>query len=403
MHRALRRTIRVVVVAALVGLLGAASPAARLVYGLLWVKPVVEMGPCLFTVALPANRAEGCIPWTRRETSGPAFHAPSGLVIAGGSDGRLRAINATNGDVVYATETPGAVVARPTLSGPRAYMGTDDGHVVRVDVTSGRITWDSEVDGEVSEPVVRYGDAVYAVTGLDSLYAFDEGSGATRWVHRHALPRGITLRGQGRPLVASVQLEDGSFEERVFVGHASGTLFALDPATGEPLQQVDLARSEAFNDLDSDPVLQAGNLIVASHATGLFALDPVTLAERWTLAEKGIVRVSTAGPFMIVAAAAGTVLGIDARNGSIRWRFTYEKGSPTRLHVKGGRVHFGSDRGPLYVLDLFSGRPLQYYGSGLGVAADLDLVGDMLFMISTAGSLHALSNDFHGPAQRKRR
>ena len=106
---------------------------------------------------------------------------------------------------------------------------------------------------------------------------------------------------------------------------------------------------------------------------------------------------------MIVAASAGTVLGIDARNGSIRWRFTYKKGAPTRLFVKGGRVHFGSDRGPLYVLDLFSGRPLQYYGSGLGVAADLDLVGDMLFMVSTAGSLHALSNDFYGPAQRKQR
>ena len=67
--------------------------------------------------------------------------------------------------------------------------------------------------------------------------------------------------------------------------------------------------------------------------------------------------------------------------------------------AKGGRVHVASDRGPLYVLDLSSGQPLQYFGSGLGFAADLELEGDMLFAVSTAGRLYALSNAFAGRFQ----
>ena len=99
---------------------------------------------------------------------------------------------------------------------------------------------------------------------------------------------------------------------------------------------------------------------------------------------------------MLVAAGAGKAIGLDAETGQIRWRFTWAKGAPTRIVVQGGRVHFGSDRGAVYVLDLFSGRPLQYAGSGTGTAADLSLWHDMMFVTSTAGSVTALSNAWAG-------
>ena len=57
-----------------------------------------------------------------------------------------------------------------------------------------------------------------------------------------------------------------------------------------------------------------------------------------------------------------------------------------------------ADRGSVYVLDLFSWRPLQYLGSGLGVAADLELVNDALFVTTTAWDVLALSNAFPGIA-----
>jgi len=380
------------------GGLGMASPSARQVYGLLWTSPVVELGPCVMSIISTASRKERCIPWTRREAAGPAFHPPTGLVLAGGSDGMLHALSARDGSHVYDVEIPGTLISRPVLSGGDAFFGTDEGRVLRVEIATGRIIWEVEVDAEVTEPVSVHDDAIFVATGLDSVYAFGRDDGAPRWVHKQALPRGITLRGQARPLAVEIPTEEGA-ELRVFVGHASGAVIALDANTGRILAEVDLARGEAFNDVDADPIYQSGHLIVAGHASGIHALDPVTLKEAWSIRELGMVRLAKAGPYMGVAAGAGAVVGFDARTGKIRWRFTFEKGAPTRLDVKGGRVHFGSDRGSLYVLDLFSGRPLQYYGSALGVAADVDLVGDMMFVVSTAGELHALSNAFRGTGQ----
>jgi len=376
--------------------------ASGQVYGPLFHTQVIGYGPCLFSLfQLPATREEHCLPWTRRESSGPAFHMPSGLVLVGGSDHRLHAVSAVDGSPVYTAPVNGAIVARPTLAGPHAFFGTDDGHVLRVDITSGRTGFDVTVDAEVIEPVVVDGDDVFVVTGLDTVYAFSRTDGASKWVHKQALPRGITLRGQAKPLVATTT-SNGATVDRVYVGHASGTLVALDRETGSVVASTDLGRAEAFNDVDADPVMQAGQVIAASHSGGVFALDPNTLAELWRVDEKGIVRLAAAGKHMVVAASAGAVVGLDAIRGAVRWRFTFEKGAPSRIVVKGGRVHVASDRGPLYVLDLFTGEPLQYFGSGLGIAADPELVGDMLLVLSTAGELHALSNAFAGVTQRRR-
>jgi outer membrane protein assembly factor BamB len=379
---------------------GVASPTARQVYAPLWQSQVVELGPCLFTLAMPASIQEHCISWTRREASAPAFHRPTGILVIGGGDGLLHGISGLDGRKLYQVSVPGRLVAKPTLAEDAAFFGTTDGHVLRADVTSGRIRWDVAVDAEITEPVTLFGDLVLAVTGLDTVYAFDATSGESRWVHKHPLPSGITLRGQARPLATRVRVGDET-QGRVFVGHASGRLSVLDPETGRLLDEWTLGAADVFMDVDADPILHGNTLVAASHASGVFGLDPATGATRWRLEETGIVRLATGGPDLVIAAGAGKVIGIHTGTGATRWRFTFERGAPTRPVVQGGRVHVASDRGALYVLDLLSGEPLQYFGTGLGFAGDLELHQDMLFLMSTAGRVYALSNGFRGRLQSK--
>jgi len=379
-------------------LLAHASPQARQVYGIAWTKTAVPTGPCALSIILPASEAERCTAWTRREASGPAFHSGLGVLVVGGSDKRLRGLDARDGALLWERAVPGAVNSQASIFDDGAYVGTDDAKVMRVDVSSGRERWVASVDAEVSEPVVIHDDVVYVVTGTDSVYALNRIDGEPLWVAKHALPRGITLRGQGRPLVVDVQTPDGK-SQRLYVGHASGRLRALDRKDGKAIADLDLSRGDAFGDLDADPIFHgpSGRIIVASQTRGLFAIDPVTNTEVWATKEAGITRLATGGRPMIVAAGAGKILGLDAATGTIRWRFTFEKGAPTRIAVKSGRVHVGSDRGALFVLDLFSGRPLQYAGSGQGVAGDVVVWQDMLFYTSTTGTVVALSNAWTGP------
>lgn len=386
-------------------LVGAAgSPEARQIYSIVWSTPVVQTGPCLLSVVLPPSEKERCSSWTRRETAGPAFHDGLGVVVVGGSDRLLHGLDARDGHKLWVKQTPGAVVAKPTLVEDGAYVGTDDARVLRFDVSSGRQRWETPVDAEVTEPVVVKDDVVFVVTGADSTYALNRLTGEALWVAKHPLPRGITLRGQGLPLPVDVTTPDNKVSHRLYVGHADGRLSILDRDTGGTLFEVNLSQNDSFGDLDADPLLHTSKgerprVIVASQTRGIFALDPTSQLEAWHTNEPGIVRLASGGAPMIVAAGATKVLGLDASTGAIRWRFSWKKGAATRVVVKGGRVHVGSDRGAVYVLDLFSGRPLQYAGSATGTAADLDLWQDMMFMTSTAGSVTALSNAWRGPQQ----
>jgi len=391
--------VAVVAAAVAAAALAGATPEARQVYAPTWMTTVVEVGPCALSVVMPASEAERCASWTRRESSGPAFHPGLGVIVTGGSDKQLRALDATSGKKLWTRPSPGAVVAQPVIDAESAYAGTDDARVVRVDVASGRERWVAAVDAEVTEPVVVHDDAVFVVTGADSTYALSKETGEALWVHKHPLPRAITLRGQGRPLPLDVQTFEG-LSRRLYVGHATGRLTVLDRTDGRVLTELDLSRGDTFGDLDADPVFHpagGGRVIVASQTRGIVAVDPKSHVETWRTGEAGITRLATGGTGLVIAAGAGKVVALDAATGASRWRFTFEKGAPTRIVVKGGRVHVGSDRGALYILDLFSGRPLQYAGSAVGVAGDLALWQDMLFYTSTAGRLVALSSAWPGP------
>ncbi len=394
----MKRLAGVVVALLLAWQAEAATPAARQVYAPLWRTTAVPAGPCLLSAFVPPSATERCVSWTRRESAGPAFHAASGTVIVGGVDKQLRGLSGIDGAQLWQVPIPGALVAKPSLYDDGAYFGTDDGHVVRADVTSGRVRWDVTVDAEVTEPVVIDGDLVLVVTGADTLYALQRTSGEPVWSHKHPLPRGITLRGQSKPLVLTVDAGEGP-RRRVFIGHASGRMTMLDRDTGSVVNEVDISNDDTFGDLDADPFEQDGRVVLASNTKGIVALDPRAGTELWRTPEPGIVRVARGGQHLVVAAGPGKVLGLDAKTGAIRWRFTFQKGAPTRIVVQGGRVHVASDRSSLFVLDLFSGRPLQYVGSGLGFAADLELHQDMLFAMTSAGDLLAMSNAFRGLVQ----
>ena len=379
-----------------------ATPEARQVYGIAWTAPSVELGPCALSIVLPASEADKCLPWNPREPSGPAFHRDLGLVIVGGTDKYVRALDARDGHKVWEKKTPGAVVAQPVLAGDGAFFGTDDARVLQLDVKTGAERWITSVDAEVTEPVVVHEGVVYVVTGNDSTFALSQETGEPLWVNKHPLPRGITLRGQSKPLVIDVAGADGG--KRLFIGHASGRLAVLERETGAVITEIDLSRGDAFGDIDADPVFHPGRnvVIAASQTRGLTALDPRTTTEVWRNPEPGITRLANGGEPMVVAAGAGKVLGIDAATGKSRWRFTFEKGAPTRIVVQGGRVHVGNDRGALYILDLYSGRPMQYAGSAAGVAGDLALWQDMLFFTSGAGTVIAMSNNWPGPVFQSR-
>ncbi|MHC4404354.1 MAG: PQQ-binding-like beta-propeller repeat protein, partial [Planctomycetota bacterium] len=64
-----------------------------------------------------------------------------GLVFAAGQDGKVRALDARNGQVRWSFTTAGPIKALPTIWESRAYVGSGDGYVYALEAATGRLLW----------------------------------------------------------------------------------------------------------------------------------------------------------------------------------------------------------------------------------------------------------------------
>jgi len=147
--------------------------------------------------------------------------AAGGLIFVGGSDGKVRAIDAENGKPVWQYSTPAPITYPPTLWNGRAYFGSADGYAYCLEAATGRLLWRFRaapaeryinVYGALSStwPVgsgvlVDDGVAYFAAGIIDHdgtyVYAVDAESGKLRWQnttsgHLNAdLRKGVSVQG----------------------------------------------------------------------------------------------------------------------------------------------------------------------------------------------------------------
>jgi len=146
--------------------------------------------------------------------------AVDGLIFVGGSDGVVRALNATDGKVKWQAYTGGAIRVPPTVAAERAFVGSADGWVYAFEATSGRLLWRFRA-APVERKIPVYGalsstwpvasgvlveeGVAYAAAGIANydgthVYALEAATGKIRWQNNTS---GDTAGGQGAG--ASVQ------------------------------------------------------------------------------------------------------------------------------------------------------------------------------------------------------
>jgi outer membrane protein assembly factor BamB len=179
---------------------------------------------------------------------------------------------------------------------------------------------------------------------------------------------------------------NGTRREILAVGNPNGKLEFLDVENGNRVDELMLGSKELFGDVSTTPVLHDKILYAASFNNSLVALDSDSRVRKWELKEKGITQLAS-GNGIIVAAGAKFVLGVNAKTGKELWRFSFDKGAATAIHIKGREVIVGSDIDGLYVLDLMTGRPAQVLGSGLGFSGSVHEFENDLLAMSSAGAL----------------
>jgi outer membrane protein assembly factor BamB/SAM-dependent methyltransferase len=127
--------------------------------------------------------------------------AAGGLIFLGGSDGKVRAIDAAAGKLKWSFLTAGPIMQPPTIWNGRAYVGSGDGYVYALEAATGRLLWRFRA-APVERRIMAYGSlcstwpvntgvlvkdgVAYAAAGIIDydgtyVYALDAVTGKIKW------------------------------------------------------------------------------------------------------------------------------------------------------------------------------------------------------------------------------
>lgn len=307
-------------------------------------------------------------------------------LVIGSRGSSIVGVRLSDGHVDWATVATGGIdgPARFDARHGQVTVGADDGSFYAVDPQDGHVRWTYRAKGAVEREAEFGEDAVYLATAADRVVALDAVTGKWRWQYERETPDGFTIHGYGAPRLRGSQL---------LVGFADGNLVSLQSSTGELTWARSLAAvSDQFVDVDSTPVLDRETVYAASYSGGVYGLDASDGSVRWRLPTDG------AGPLALIRgqlyfAAPREGLHAVSTDGQVLWRQGLaDAGDVTAPQSLGKYLVFSGSRGGLFIVDASNGDLLEIFNPGQGICAGatLDPDGTRLYILSNGGTLYAL-------------
>jgi outer membrane protein assembly factor BamB len=309
------------------------------------------------------------------EFSSPAV--ANGVVYEGADDGKLYALDASTGSLLWSFPTGGFIWSSPAVAKGIVYVGSADGKVYALKASSGAMVWSFATSGLViASPVVTNG-TVYVGSDDGTVYALAAGNGALRW----SFATGGPVRSS--PAVSSSFLFFGSDDGNTYgLQRSNGALLWSWP-TG-PIRSAPAVSGTSvyvtsengrvyaltttgylrwsFNtsyDIEASPAVANGVVYVANFSGDVFALSARTGTQNWSVSTGASLTYSSpAVANGVVYLAAGPLWGFDASTGDAVWSFFDGEFGFASPVITDGVVYEG------------------FYGASTGVIRAFDLAGD---------------------------
>ena len=307
-----------------------------------------------------------------RYQAGAALWAPlaaaDGVVYAGDSSGRLRALRVASGKELWVFDAGAPLFGRVTPDGDSLYVMDDAAVLHKVSRRTGKSVWrvalsdrqpparllpaetEFEFDYASAAPVVD-GGTLFISSPDGTVHAMEPQTGKVLW--RHAL--GARVRGD-----AAVS------SDRVFVAAWDNRAYALDRTSGRELWRFDTGAPAT-----STPVVGGDLVLVGSRSSWLTALRASTGEAVWSryywfswVEASGVVR---DGMYYVGSSDLRSVRAIEVTTGRILWETDVlgwawgpiaVTASEIYVATAGARKYVTSHEGGVVALDRRSGKPL---------------------------------------------
>jgi outer membrane protein assembly factor BamB len=338
---------------------------------------------------------------TARLAASPIF--ANGRVYTIDTLGAVRAFDARNGGLLWASQTPYEVRKNtPVLYGGglafdngRIYATNGLGYVSALSEATGGILWKVKPGGPIrGAPTIANG-ALYVISQDNQIYSLDETKGATNWTQPAALEI-AGLFGSASPAVG---------QGTVVAGFSSGELNAYRYENGrqvwsDTLQRTSIRTSvSSLSDVDADPVIDNGQVIAVGGGGRMVGMELTTGQRQWELNIAGIDTPWVAGDWAFVITDDAKLLCVNRQSGKIRWinqlpQFRKAKSKTGELDyvgpiLAGGRLIVAGSNGVLVNVDPIAGSFQSQTNVGAPVSVPPIVANSTLFVYDDAGKLHA--------------
>ena len=313
------------------------------------------------------------------------------------------------GDFVYAASTNGTVekiavetgksawerrfkketiTAGVSVGGGLVLLATDQGRVYALNQSDGNISWQASLSSEILASPVIDGDVVVARTGDGKVYGLSSFNGDIQWTISRQLPR-LTLRGESRPLMVG---------GAVFTGFADGTLAAVEAKSGRALWDFPISfprgtsEIDRLADVDTDPLLVGNHIYISSYQEVTHALNIQEQRIDWSVGVSSFNALSYDAAYLYISDKQGVVHQVDRKSGAKVWSQDGLRLRDVSAPISvGPYVVVGDGEDALYVIEKRSGNFVGKHRLGArSFVGEAVVDGDTIYLMDSSGALQSL-------------
>ncbi len=276
------------------------------------------------------NKKNGKQAW-KFKTNGKIYAMPAvsnNIVVTGSSDNYIYGLSAKTGKLLWKLETEKAVLGNPAIEKGVAYIGSSDGRFRAIDITTGALRWsfDSVKGFVVTKPLI-YNNKIYFGCWNNDFYCLDISTGKQIWKWNNGASNRMFSPAACFPVATA---------NRVFIVAPDRYMTSLDAATGNVIwrkQMPDLRVRESMG-LSKDSSLvfvktMEGNVYGIS--TSANDMSPVWKGEVSLGYEISPTAIVENNDIVFVPTQSGTTVALDRNTGKLLWKYKVSNGLITNL------------------------------------------------------------------------
>ena len=284
--------------------------------------------------------------WNQDVTAGVGNGSPvivDSVVFVANLRGELYAIGAGDGKVIGWAGLGDAIQGSPTVDGSVVFVALSNSKesLTAYDLVEGKARWKRNY-GDVETSPLLYQQRLFIGNTSGTLYCLERATGDVRW--KYELPANTRWKG--------IRSSPAADEGTVVFGADDGWLYALNTETGALRWKVDTG-----SPLIAAPLVQGGVVYIGNRAGTLLAVGRETGNILWRCAAGApvVANAVPAGDLIIVGTLAGRVLGVRMSDGTTAW--ATELGGPVSAGgaVAGTTVYVGTLRKQIVALNATDG------------------------------------------------